>query len=53
MQTHPDDVFRLQGIGPRAMSEITALMDPILAAKPAQEAPAVESEMPAEAEIPA
>jgi N utilization substance protein A len=51
MQTHPDDVFRLQGIGPRAMSEITALMDPILAAKPAQEAPAAESEMPVEAEI--
>jgi transcription termination/antitermination protein NusA len=52
MQTHPDDVFRLQGIGPRAMSEITALMDPILANKPAQEALAVESETPVEAEIP-
>jgi N utilization substance protein A len=27
MKTHPDDVLRLQGIGPRAMAEIQHLMD--------------------------
>ncbi|MDR3578244.1 MAG: transcription termination factor NusA [Anaerolineaceae bacterium] len=52
MQTHPDDVFRLQGIGPKAMAEINALMEPILAAKPAQEAPAMPA-APAEAAAPA
>jgi transcription termination/antitermination protein NusA len=27
MKTHPDDVLRLQGIGPKAMTEISKLMD--------------------------
>ncbi len=31
MRTHPDDVLRLQGIGPRAMTEIQRLMENVLA----------------------
>src|SRR5271157_5064742 len=51
MQSHPDDVFRLQGIGPRAMAEIKALMEPILSAKAAPETPAIEPVLPTEAEM--
>jgi transcription termination/antitermination protein NusA len=53
MQTHPDDVFRLQGIGPRAMAEINTLMEPILETKAVEEAPVEEAALPAEAVMPA
>lgn len=29
MKTHPDDVFRLQGIGPKAMGQIMSFMDTV------------------------
>jgi N utilization substance protein A len=45
MKTHPDDVLRLQGIGPRAMSEITKLMDGIEAAHKAADKAPVQAEV--------
>ena len=51
MQTHPDDVFRLQGIGPKAMAEINALMEPILATKEVPQAPEMAPEIPTEAAV--
>lgn len=53
MKIHPDDVLRLQGIGPRAMTEINRLMETLeitaateLAASKVEEAPAVEPSTP-------
>jgi N utilization substance protein A len=51
MKTHPDDVLRLQGIGPKAMIEINKLMDTLnsmIAAQQAAEAIAPVEEVPAE-----
>jgi len=41
MKTHPDDVFRLQGIGPKAMGQIMAFMDTVYVA-PIEEVKAAE-----------
>jgi N utilization substance protein A len=53
MKTHPDDVLRLQGIGPRAMTEINRLMETLeitaateLAAAKVEEVPAAEPSAP-------
>jgi len=35
MRTHPDDILRLQGIGPKAMGEITRLVESLAAAQKA------------------
>ena len=52
MKTHPDDVLRLQGIGPRAMTEINHLMEAMEAtAATEQVAPQVEV-VPVEAAAP-
>jgi hypothetical protein len=32
MKTQPDDVFRLQGIGPKAMTQIMSFMDTVYVA---------------------
>ena len=49
MKTHPDDVLRLQGIGPRAMTEITHLMESLEAtAATEQTTPAQVEEVVAE-----
>lgn len=45
MKTHPDDVLRLQGIGPRAMNEITKLMDGLEAAHKAASKAAAAAEV--------
>ncbi len=37
MKSHPDDILRLQGIGPKAMSEINNLMEQLAAQKVAEE----------------
>jgi N utilization substance protein A len=67
MKLNPDEILKLQGIGPRAMQEITRLVDSVyVEAAPAEEAPAAEeaapeaapldqapvAEPPAEVEIP-
>jgi N utilization substance protein A len=55
MKTHPDDVLRLQGIGPKAMTEINKLMDTLnsmIAAQQAAEAIAPVEEVPAEVVAP-
>jgi transcription termination/antitermination protein NusA len=44
MKTQPDDVFRLQGIGPKAMGQIMTFMDTVFVA------PVVETEETEEAE---
>jgi N utilization substance protein A len=55
MQTAPDEIFRLQGIGPKAMAEITRMMDALAASSKESEAaaPVAEPEVtaPAEAEV--
>jgi transcription termination/antitermination protein NusA len=51
MKTHPDDVLRLQGIGPKAMTEISKVMDTLdtmTAAQQAAEAIAAVEEVPTE-----
>ena len=45
MKTRPDDILKLQGIGPKAMTEITRLMDSLMPA-PAVEAAPVEAVEP-------
>jgi transcription termination/antitermination protein NusA len=55
MKIDEDAVLRMQGIGPRAMQDITRLIDSVLASMPAEAeaAPAAEAEQPAaEAEQP-
>ena len=55
MKTHPDDVLRLQGIGPKAMTEISKLMeslDVMIAAEQAAEAEVPVEEIPAEIVVP-
>ncbi len=47
MSTDPDSVFRLQGIGPKSMSQIVTLMDTLIE-KPAQEEQAAAEEAGAE-----
>jgi N utilization substance protein A len=42
MKAHPDDILRLQGIGPKAMAEITHLMEQLAAQKITEEAAAQE-----------
>ncbi len=48
MRTDPDSVFRLQGIGPKAMAQIISLMDTLMPAQAEAEAPAAEEEAGAE-----
>lgn len=50
MKSHPDDILRLQGIGPKAMSEINNLMEQLAAQKVAEEQAAqlLAAEAPAE-----
>jgi N utilization substance protein A len=50
MKSHPDDILRLQGIGPRAMTEISKLVDTLEQAqvKAAAEAIAIEAAAPVE-----
>ena len=38
MKTHPDDILKLQGIGPKAMTEITRLMDSLAVSASSTEA---------------
>ena len=38
-RTRPDDIFRLQGIGPKAMAQITKLMDTVFAVTPEAQVP--------------
>ncbi len=45
MKTRPDDILKLQGIGPKAMTEIGRLMDTIV---PVEVTPSVEAALPAE-----
>jgi N utilization substance protein A len=47
MKIRPDDILKLQGIGPKAMSEITKLMETLIPPVPAAEAAAVEEITPA------
>lgn len=52
MKTHPDDILRLQGIGPRAMAELTRLIETLEASKAAEAAQAeISVEAPIEAPI--
>ncbi len=53
MKTHPDDVLRLQGIGPRAMTEITHLMESLEVTAATEQAAAQVEEVAAEAAAPA
>ena len=47
MKTHPDDVLRLQGIGPRAMTEINHLMETVEITAATEQATAQVEEVPA------
>jgi N utilization substance protein A len=49
MRTHPDDILRLQGIGPRAMTEITRLVDGLEATQKAELAAAAAEPLAAQA----
>jgi transcription termination/antitermination protein NusA len=53
MKTHADDVLRLQGIGPRAMTEITHLMESLEETAATEQAAAQAAEIVAEAPAPA
>jgi transcription termination/antitermination protein NusA len=48
MKTHPDDVLRLQGIGPRAMTEIKSLMESLEVTAATEQAAAQVEEVVAE-----
>ncbi len=48
MKTHPDDVLRLQGIGPRAMTEINHLMESLEVTAATEQAAAQVEEVAAE-----
>jgi N utilization substance protein A len=52
MKTHPDDVLRLQGIGPRAMTEISHLMETMEVAAATEQAAVQVEEVPAVAVAP-
>ncbi len=43
MRTHPDDILRLQGIGPKAMAEINKLVEGLLAAQKSPATPPTET----------
>ena len=52
MKAHPDDILRLQGIGPRAMTEVTRLIDLLEAAEKTAQAAATAASAAPEAVVP-